>query len=275
MTSASFSGKTRLRSGSTQYGEVSSTDFSASLGQSITLTDSSSVEVGLAYHHTAFDHASGVNTPPLPKQAQALTIDSACSKKFSDTWTAIAGSSIGYHNAGSSGFASKGFGADVFAVGIYSINPQMRFGAGAAYSTLASGRNRWVPVIVSEWSPAAAWTVTFGVPKSAVSWHARHDLDLSFVVEGEGDTYYVENDPLPGASGKPSLDRTRLEYFDVRIGLSAAWKITPSIGISVTVGTVAAREFDYHERGLKLESKDSSGSDDPAAYGSLSVVASF
>jgi len=267
--SSSAAGKTKLKSGSAGYGEVCSDEFAASLSQSIQLSADSGLDVGLGYQRTSLDLKPGARLVPLPERLQSLTLDLSYNQKLTAEWSALVGTSVGYHTAGSSGFSKKGFGVDVFALGLYNVNPTLQLALGGGYSSLAHGLNRFGPAVGLAWQATPKWSIAFGYPTTGVTYKFSEALSLGLVGEGVFGTYYVGKDPLPVSTTKPALDRTTLEYFDVRLGLAATWKITPVFSLVTKVGSVLARQYDYHQRNFKLKSEGT------AAYFSLGVSRSF
>jgi len=265
----SAAGKTKLKAGSAGYGEVSSGEFALNLSQSIALSPDSGLDVGLGYQRTSLDLKPEARVVPLPERLQSVTLGLGYNQKLGTDWSALVGTSAGYHTAGSSGFSKKGFGVDVFALGLYNVNPTLQLALGGGFSSLAHGLNRFGPAVGLSWQATSKWSIAFGYPTTGVTYKFSEALSLGLVGEGVFGTYYVEKDPLPGATGKPALDRTTLEYFDVRLGLAATWKITPVFSLVTKVGSVLARQYDYHQRNFKLKSEGT------AAYFSLGVSRSF
>jgi hypothetical protein len=200
---------------------------------------------------------------------QSLTLDLSYSQKIDETWSALVGTATGYHTAGSGGFKSKGLGVDLFALGLYRYSPTLTVAAGGGYSSLATGRNRFGPDVGIQWDPTPKWSIAFGYPTTGVTYKFTDAFSLGFVATGNGGTYYVERDPLPGAAGKPNLDRTQLEFYDVRLGFAATWKINRVLSLNANVGAVESSEFNYDARRFKIKS------DGGGAYASFGLSAAF
>jgi hypothetical protein len=260
-------GETKLKSGSTRYTAVSSTDVTAAVNQSVTLSPAVELGFGLGYSRTNFDLPRGAGAAPLPETLQSLTLELSYSHKFSDTWSGLAAVSPGLHQAGP-GCSAHGLGATVFALGIYQVNPTLTVALGAGYDSLATGSNRAMPGAGIDWKPSATWNFSLGFPKTGVTWHTSASLSVSLLAEGTFGTYYVEKDPLP-ATGRPGLADTHVEYTDTRLGLSVNWKVSPRCFITATCGFVVDRSFDYDARKFKIKS------DEGAGYASLGLARFF
>lgn len=251
-------GETKLKSGSTRYAAVSSTDFATAVSQSVTLSPAAELGFGLAYSRTRFDLPKRAGVAPLPETLQSLTLELSYSHKFSDTWSGLAALSPGYHNAGS-GLSAQGFGATVFALGIYQVNPTLTLAVGAGFDSLATGSNRVMPGAGIDWKFSPTWSFSLGYPKTGITWLASDALSLSLLAEGNFGTYYVEKDPLPAVAGRPGLADTHVEYNDTRLGLAVNWKVSPRFVVTATSGFVVDRSFDYDARKFKIKSDEGSG----------------
>ena len=267
-----FAGTPKLYSGAQRYGDVLSDDFALAVSRAIPLPAmgaDTSLNAGLSYSRTKFSLRNNVGALPLPQHVQSLTLDLSFSQKIDETWSALVGTATGFHTAGSGGFKSNGLGVDLFALGLYRYGPTLTFAGGGGYASLATGRNRLEPAVGVQWDPTPKWSVAFGYPTTGVTCKFTDAFSLGFVATGTGGTYYVERDPLPGAAGKPNLDRTPLEFYDVRLGLAATWKINRALSLTANVGAVERSEFNYHARRFKIKS------DGGGAYASFGLTAAF
>lgn len=252
-------GETKLKSGGTRYAAVSSTDVAAGVNQSVALSPAAELGVGLGYSRTRFDLPRGAGAAPLPETLQSLTLELSYSHKFTETWSGLAAVSPGFHQAGT-GFSSESFGATVFALGIYQVNPTLTVAVGAGFDSLATGSNRVMPGAGIDWKPSATWNFSLGFPKTGITWHTSASFSVSLLAEGTFGTYYVEKDPSPAtAAGRPGLADTQVEYNDTRLGLSVNWKVSPRFVVTATSGFVLDRSFDYEARKFKVKSDEGTG----------------
>lgn len=257
--SVSGVGKTPFKSGATRYNEISSSAFAFGLSQFIPFGQDSRVEASLSYSRTSLKFEPGKNRAlPLPKRLQSLSLGFNYEQPINDRWSAMLDTTLVSATTGPGGFKSKGFGVDVFATATYKSSPTLSFIGGAAYSSLSEDTTRLFPVLGVNWTPAPHWTVAIGIPETGVTYRFSDSLRLGLVAAFEGGAYYVENDPLPGALGKPDLARTTLDYIAVGVALKAGWQASKRFGVNTSVGTILQREFNYESRKLKLKS-DGSG----------------
>ncbi len=206
--------------------------------------------VSLRYRHYSLDRAAGT---PLPDRLQSLGAALTVFSKLGADWSLLASVSPGLHNAGSD-FSSKGFGVGVLAIASRKFTPDFGAGFGFVYDSLSKGTGRIIPVATFNWTPAPAWRVTLGFPRTGVIHTFNPELDFEFTAEADFGSFYVTDDPLPGGRNKPALNRTRLEYQSVRVGPAIAWRASPTFSARASVGAVPVLNADYHQRGYRVKS---------------------
>ena len=265
--SGTFTGKAKLKSGATGFGEVSSKEFNVAFHETLPLSAVADLGGGMTYGRTSFNFSSNAAPRPVPTRLQNLSLDLAYAERLNDSWSTAFSVNPGFRSAGRV-FSSKSFGATATSVAVYHFNPTLTLAAGVGFDSLAAGR-KFRGALAVDWNPNRSWRITLGVPKTAVTYAYSESLEFSVLAAGNFESYSVEKDPQPGATGKPSLQGTKLDYSDTRFGFTTTYKLTPALVLSGTVGRVADRQFDYHQRNFKLRS------DERATYGSLSLAARF
>ncbi|MDI1250564.1 MAG: DUF6268 family outer membrane beta-barrel protein [Lacunisphaera sp.] len=217
--------------------------------------------VSLEYRLYSLDRDAGT---PLPDRLQSLSTAFTVFTKLNADWSLLASVSPGFHNAGST-FSSKGFGVGVIAIASRKFNPAFDAGFGFVYDSLSKGSGRIMPVATLNWTPAPAWRVTLGFPRTGVIYTASKTLEVEFTAEADFGSFYVQDDPLPGGSNKPALNRTRLEYQALRVGPALTWQASPTFSARASVGAVPFLRADYHQRNYRA------AADRAAAYVSASL----
>lgn len=206
--------------------------------------------VGLDYKLYDLDRAPGT---PLPDRLQSLGASFSVFGALNADWKLIGSVSPRLANAGG-GFTSRGFGLGVLALATRKFGPEFGGGFGVVYDSLARGTGRLLPIATFDWTPAPAWRVFLGFPRTGASWQTSPDLLAEFVAEADFGSFYVTDDPAPRAAGRPALDRTRLEYRAVRVGPALTWNYTPAAHVRLAGGVLPVLDVDYHRRGYKLKS---------------------
>jgi hypothetical protein len=269
-TTNSYSGKGDLKGPDGTYQDIRSRSFSFQASQTFYLAETDAATINLEYHHNDLLGCDKVERPvPLPNELRSLGGSFEYSHEFNKTWSSAAGIGL-FNNVAGDRLVHKGWGTTIYAVAIRNKDPNHQCYYGLAYDSLSRD---WkvVPVFGIQWTPSPGWTISLGVPKTAVSYSLRSNLTLSFELSGEGGTYYVEKNRHPSAATH-SLDNTRMEYSEVRLGFAAAWRINNRAAIMGSIGTAAYREFKYLEaddKSYRLRSQTAS------PYVSLTLCTAF
>ena len=191
---------------------------------------------------------------PLPEHLKSLSAAFTVFSKLDADWSLLASVSPGVHNAGST-FSSRGFGVGVIAIASRKFTPEFGAGFGFVYDSLSKGTGRIMPVATFNWTPAPAWRVTLGFPRTGVIYTFSPELDFEFTAEADFGSFYVTDDPLATGRNKPALNRTRLEYQSVRVGPAIAWRASPTLSARASVGAVPVLNADYHQRNYRVKSE--------------------
>ncbi len=203
--------------------------------------------VSLKYRHYSLDRDA---TAPLPDDLQSLSAAFTVFTKLDADWSLLASVSPGFHDAGST-FSAKGFGLGVLAIASRKFTPEFGAGFGFVYDSLSKGTGRILPVATFNWTPAPAWRVTLGFPRTGVIYTFSPELDFEFTAEADFGSFYVHDDPLPGGLNKPALNRTRLEYQALRVGPAVTWRASSALSARASVGAVPLLRADYHQRNYR------------------------
>ncbi|MCX6940081.1 MAG: DUF6268 family outer membrane beta-barrel protein, partial [Verrucomicrobia bacterium] len=217
--------------------------------------------LSVRYRHYALDRDP---ITPLPDRLKSLSGAFTVFSKLDADWSLLASVSPGVHNADSS-FSSKGFGVGVLALASRKFTPNFGAGFGVVYNSLSKGTGRIMPVATFNWTPAPAWRVSLGFPRTGVIYTFNPALDFEFTAEADFASFYVTTDPLPGGRNQPALNRTRLEYKSLRVGPAIAWRASPTFSARASVGAVPMLISDYHQRHYRVKSEGTA----PYASGAL------
>jgi len=214
--------------------------------------------------------AQGLWSTPLPDKFQDVGIDLSWQHRFSPEWTLMVQARPSCRTAGTTSLVSDGFGVTASALTLWHVSDRLQFAFGAAGDTLASGSQQLLPVAGLDWSFSEHWHLSLGLPRTGLFWQVSKALELGLAAEGGWNTYYVRQ---RGAAtypyGRP-LTETKLEHLEGRAGLQANWNLTDAIQLSLSVGIVGIRRFEYTDRDFVLKSDGT-----PAGYGTLGIAVHF
>ena len=247
-----FTGDTPFAARGTSVGNFSVAQFGAEIAVPLPPVGGDLYPIlSLRYRDYSLDRDT---LTPLPDRLKSLSAAFTVFSKLDADWSLLASVSPGLHNAGSD-FSAKGFGVGILAVASRKFTPDFSAGFGFGYDSLSKGTGRIIPVATFNWTPAPAWRVTLGFPRTGVIYTFSRQLDFEFTAEADFGSFYVTDDPLVAGRNKPALNRTRLEYQAVRVGPAIAWRASPTFSARASVGAVPVLNADYHQRNYRVKSE--------------------
>lgn len=252
-SSYSLTGKTKMKAEGNGVGKVDLQNYSFEASQKVL----PQFTVGVGYEHTKIGTDTEADTKAaLPDNLRSLSLKMVYFRQLNSDWSMVVMGSPEWNTAQGSVFDSDGLG---FSTGVQfskRVSPTFSYSLGLGYNSQAKGSLKVLPIAGLSWSPAPDWTLSVGFPRTGVTYRFTKELSLSLQAEGTGGSYYVKDDPLPSASGKPSLADTHLQFYDIRAGLALNYTVDKSTSLSLSVGEVLARRFDYHDRDYELKSRN-------------------
>lgn len=285
-TSVAGSGGVNLKAFGQTYPETSALEAEFSLGFEPYQSETDRVSCTLSARRTELHHDltrwSGAGTPPagvnaqgfwsapLPDKFQDVGVELAWQHQCGPEWTLLLQARPGWRTAGTTAFASDGFGTTAAALAVWRVNERLQFSFGAAGDTLASGSQRLLPVAGLDWGFAEHWRLSLGVPRTGLFWQATAALELGLAAEGGWNTYYVrQRDAATYPYGRP-LTETKLEHLEGRVGIQANWNLTKAVQLNFALGVVGLRRFEYPDRDFVLKATDARG-----GYGTAGMTVNF
>jgi hypothetical protein len=162
----SFSGKTKLKSGSRPAGEVSSAEFDHEASYEFDLPNGATLSVGHSLHGSYFELPEHNVATALPKRLQSAQVELAYSQSWNDRVNAFVSLSPGLRWAGSdTGAGSFGVGGGAGAFYRYSDTLSLMLGVG--FDSMA--HHKVMPGVGVQWAPSERVECLVRVPP-----HSRH-----------------------------------------------------------------------------------------------------
>jgi len=266
-----LSSDAELKGNDTNYKRVAVENASWTLSQSIPLKGNRSATVGLGYNltHTGIQEPSNWEDVdawkdfknshpnwdrlPIPSQLESLAASFDYSQQIDDRWSFSSSLSTGSYVA-RTGLLANGWGTCASAMTLYKWDPTLTLAFGMSYDSL-SADFRFIPIIGFDWQLSEKWSLAIGFPSTAVTYQMRRNLTMSLGLSGSGGVYYVKDDPQPGVTAR-SLDNSKLETMEARLGFKVEWQINDTFSVNATSGHILYREFKYIDRSYKLKSRD-------------------
>lgn len=260
--SGSFSGKTDVKHDDTRVGQIGVDAWQLGVNGS----PFEGLSLGVSYESYRFRSSEG--RIPLPERLRSLSLPVTYSREIVGNWIFLAMAAPCFNTAEGEGvLSSDGLGL-MTGVGVrWQATPGVALSFGVAYDSMARGSLRVLPIVGIEWGFAHSWSVNVGFPETSLVYAITDSLKLALKLEGTGGTYHVSREP--DASVRSGLAGTKLEYYDIRAGLCTTYTVGKVTTLSLSIGQVLNREFDYHRAGYKLKAKGT------APYVGLSATRAF
>lgn len=265
----SAAGDIALKSGTIAWGKASTDAVSFEVEQTLSGSDVLNYSAGLTYEHIDIKPEQ-IATLPLPAQLDSIGIAISTEWQPAPTWqaAAILSSTWSYSaNHGDSGSHLSSAGQSFGLIGVvnHPFNDNFSTSFGFAYNSKGEGLLRFWPILGVDWKLSDVWAIRVGFPSTGIRYRLSKQWTIGLVAEGIGGSYYVAKDPLPNHAGKPSLDHSRLEFYDLRAGLAVECSFKPGMTACITLGTVLVEDCIYRKPTFKILS------DTNAAYGSIAL----
>ncbi len=257
----SYIGDAKVRKDGVSFGNVSEQHGSLRYVHSQQLNDSLIFRAGVASEQFAFGTPANA---PLPNTLRSVNAVIGADMVLSDRWLLRAEIEPGVY----SDFADISFddlNAPLTLGGSYLVDKDLQWFFG-----LSVDARRSVPVLPGggvRWKFAEQWTLMFLPPEPRLEYEINEATTLYLGASLKGATYKVARN-FGDTHGQPNLNNATLDYFEVRLGVGAAWKASPTFTVEVESGYMPYREFDFHSANDKVKGSG-------APYGQVALKASF
>jgi hypothetical protein len=210
---------------------------------------------GLDYDTNRLIADAGV---PLPDQLTALSLNLGLIRTFNPKWTAAVFARPGFYGDFSQ-LGRRSLNAPLLVSASYNPRPELDWTFALAVDPFA--KNPVLPVLGVHRAFASGWDIALGFPRTGITWQMTDDIALRADASFQGGSYRV----MAAPAAVPALAGSLADYREIRTGLGMDCKVGAAGTLSLDVGLVADRRFDYHQRGYRLDGAS-------AAYLKLALV---
>jgi hypothetical protein len=242
----SWSGASDLERGGISVGEITvhhvegSFAGRAPVGAGILLT------YGAAFNINQLEAGAGA---ALPDRLGELTLNLGLTHKFSTRWSGSVFVRPGFYND-LEDFSSDSFNAPFLAIANFVQSADLVWLFGASVNPFSE--RPFAPVAGVRWKFAKGWMFNIGFPRIGVTWDASKTLSLNAGLGIQGGSYRVTENLVSSAPGNAQVDKTYVDYREIRIGAGANWKLSEKISLVAEAGMMTDRKFDYYDREFSL-----------------------
>jgi hypothetical protein len=104
-----------------------------------------------------------------------------------------------------------------------------------------------LPLAGVRWAFADKWTLQVGVPQTSIKYALTDKLNLWSQASVDGGTFRTGDD-YGDAAGRPDLNRRKVSYTEVRVGVGADYELYQGIVLTGEVGSAVYREFEFKDK---------------------------
>lgn len=222
----------------------------------------SSWRAGFSAEQTWIDTSGNV---AVPERLHAYALRLGYSRTLSPQWSLAISAAPGIY-ADAAEFGDGTLNAPVLLTAIYAASRELAWVVGARYDGFSD--RQVVPFAGARWQFAPEWTLDLAFPRTGVTYKVGEGITAGGYVSVQGGNYRVTSDVRPAGRTGPTLGRTYLDYYEIRVGGGVDWPLGPTSSLRVEAGLVTNRTFDYFERNFRVKTGD-------APFGSLAWRVQF
>lgn len=201
---------------------------------------------------------------PLPDTLQSAAVVMGIDTQLSDSILMRFEAQPGFYGTNELSFDE--FNVPFIAGGTYIYNPNIQFIVGVSVDI-----ERKYPVLPAagiRWKVSRQWVLNASLPEPRIEFEAAKNVALYLGATFKETSFRVADNFSKTRAGS-RLDRAVLTYSEVRTGVGADWKITPTVTLSAEAGYQPYRSFDFYRLDLRYHE------DGSAPYGMVSLHGAF
>jgi hypothetical protein len=237
-----------LELGATPGGEIGVHAAMLDWGSSLPLNPSTRLNYGLGWSLFDFDRSGPM---AVPDKLQKISLTLGASHRLNAQWLLLASVQPGLYGDLESG-SRDAFNATGLFLANYARSRELVWSFGLRADPFAD--TAVIPIVGVNWRFAPDWEFTVGFPRVGFGYEASPALKLGFGLSAQGGSFHVGRDPRPvSIAVGPRLDDTRLDYREIRVGLSVDYKFSDVLSLAFEAGAITDQKFDYYEHGYTLD----------------------
>jgi hypothetical protein len=242
---ASFSSREELARGDVPMGEVAVSRFGFSVSGRHQRGADTTYIFGLAAATFELD-GDGL---ALPDQLRELSVNLGVQRRLGSAWAGGLYARPGLY--GDFEEMGEAFNVPVLATLRYHRSADLTWIFGLNANPLSD--NPVLPIVGAHWRFAPDWSFQLGFPQTGLTRRVGDRLSFRAGLSFAGGSFRITRNLGVPAPGIPRLANTRLDFREVRAGLGADWKVGSDATVSLDLGAVTDRKFDYIDRDYRLD----------------------
>lgn len=241
------SSREALAHGGTARGAAAISRFALSFSTRQPLGNSTLLSFGFTYLTHRLDADAAL---ALPDSLNELSLNLGFRHQLSREWSLLASLRPGFFGDFEQ-LDADSLNAPLLLLANYSPRPGLTWSLGLNANPFSD--HPVLPVAGLRWAFADQWSFNIAFPRSGLTWSPRENLTVDAGVAFTGGNYRITDNLGVPAPGLARLANTYVDFREVRAGLALAWKLPPATGITLDLGAVTDRKFDYFDRSYRLD----------------------
>lgn len=235
--------------GTLKAGDVSEQSSLVRLVASPQLKEGLLLRIGAEWQRYSFGLPAGAS---LPNTLQSTSLVLGFDALISDSWLMRVDATPGFYS-NFSDLNFQDFNVPVVIGGSYIASADLQWVAGLYIN--ANSRYLVLPGAGVRWKFANQWTLNAILPTPRLEYEYSNTLTIYGGAEVREASYRVDN-RFGTANANRRLNAAVVDYTEIRTGVGASWKMSPSFTLELETGYMPYRQFDYHRASLNMETRD-------------------
>lgn len=247
---SSFFGRGTVKSGSTDYGNITEISSSASFVLSTQVRDTFLLRLGVEWQRYSFSPEAQA---PIPDSVQGLDLAIGADVQISPAVLLRIEAHPGIY-AQFNDVSWQDFNVPFEVVGTYFVSSDLLF-IGGVYVDVNADFPVF-PVGGVRWKVSDKWVIEGIAPRPQLQYLLSDSVTLFAGADLREATFRMDSQ-FGETRGMPKLDDAILEYFEVRAGAGLTWRVAKNVDLDFEGGCTPYRRFDYpRANGFKVKSED-------------------
>jgi hypothetical protein len=246
----SFFGRGAVNAGSTNFGNITEINSSASFVLSAQVRDTILLRLGVEWQRYSFDPEA---TAPVPSSVQGLDLAIGADLQVAPALLLRIEAHPGIYSEFRN-VSWQDFNVPFEVVGTYFVSSDLLF-IGGVYVDVDSDLPVF-PVVGIHWKVSDKWVIEGIAPRPQLQYLLSDSVTLYAGADLREATFRVD-DQFGQTRGIPKLNDAILDYFEVRAGAGLTWKVSKNVSLDFEGGCTPYRRFEYPRAdGYKVKSED-------------------
>ncbi|MBA4136507.1 MAG: hypothetical protein C0518_04235 [Opitutus sp.] len=248
-SNASFSSDEDLARGSAVLGQVGVRQYGVSVAARRPWNESTTLIFGAAVNV----HDLELSSPllPLPEDLSEFSLNLGVQRRFDARWSGAAYLRPGFYGDFEEGLSSDSFNAPLLVMAMFAQSRELVWSFGLNVNGFSD--NPVLPIAGVRWQFAPQWLFSVGFPRTGFAYELNDRLTLRAGASFSGGSFRLSRNLGVPAPGIARLSRTFLDFREVRVGVGADYAFTEQTSLSLDVGAVTDRKFDYFDKNYRLD----------------------